>query len=311
MIKIKIVSKQYKFKSASGLCDIYAKSFVPDTDVKAVVQISHGMAEHCARYERFAAALCENGYAVFMSDHVGHGQSVCDKQMLGFFGDTDGENSWTKDLKTVLSFIKSEFPTLPVFIFGHGMGSLIARKYTLENPNTFKGAVYTGTNGSNPAVDFGILLCNIAIALKGSRYKSKLIDKIAFGAYNNKTSKKTPCDWASRDEAEVKSFIDDDLCGYMYTVSGLKALFKTVKAVTSKSWFSSIDKDLPIFLLSGSMDPVGNYAKGVYETYNNLIKTKHSNVSIKIYDGARHEILNETNRDEVTSDIISWLDNQL
>lgn len=308
---MQIISKEYKFKSASGFCDIHAKSMVPDTDIKAVVQISHGMAEYSARYERFAKALCENGYAVFMSDHVGHGKSVTDKSMLGFFGDTDGENTWTKDLKTVLHIIKNEYPDLPVFIFGHGMGSLIARKYTKENANEFKGAVYTGTNGKNPGVDFGIILSDIIMKFKGAKYKSKLLDKMAFGAYNNKMPKKTPCDWASRDENEVKKFIEDDYCGYMYTVSGLKALFKTVKEVTHKSWFLSIPKKLPVYLLSGSMDPVGNYAKGVRETYNNLIKTGHNDVSIKIYEGARHEILIETNRDEVTADIISWLDKHI
>lgn len=308
MIRVEKIVKEYSFLSHSGLCDIHAKSIAPRNreEIKAVVQISHGMAEYSARYMRFAEALCAQGYVVFLSDHVGHGASVSDKSMLGFFGDTDGEEHWVEDLKTVADLAKAEYPNLPFFLFGHGMGSLIARKYTAKYSDLFRGVAYSGTSGTNPAVGFGILLANLTIKIHGPKYKSKLLDKMAFGAYNSKMPKDTPCDWVSRDPVEVKKFMEDEYCGYMYTVSGLKALFRTVKEVSSAAWYEKMPKALPIFLVSGSMDPIGDYAKGVKEVYAKLKQSGHTDVSMKIYEGARHEILNETNRDEVTADIISF-----
>jgi alpha-beta hydrolase superfamily lysophospholipase len=146
------------------------------------------------------------------------------------------------------------------------------------------------------------------ITQNGDKYKSEILDTMAFGAYNRKTKKRTECDWVSRDEAEVDKFISDELCGYQYTVSGMKALFMTLKQVSSRRWYNTVPLSMPIFLLSGSMDPVGDYGKGVKEVYKMLKKTGHKNVTMKIYEDARHEIFNEINRDEVHTDIITWLD---
>ncbi len=306
------LTKEYNFPSASGLCDIYAQSAAPIDygKIKGIVQISHGMAEYSNRYARFALELCKNGYAVFISDHVGHGSSVSDEKMLGFFGDTDGEEYWVEDLKTLTDTIKTEYPDLPLFLLGHGMGSLIARKYTAKYGYLLDGVIYTGTSGENPALGFGIQLANVMIKQNGPHYRSELLDTIAFGAYNRKTEKRTECDWVSRDTDEVDKFIDDPLCGYKYTVSGLKALFMTLKQVSTRRWYNSVPLSMPIFIASGTMDPIGDYSKGVNEVYKTLKKTGHKNVSLKLYEGARHEILNEINRKEVYADIISWLDSQ-
>ena len=305
---MELVTKTYSFPSHAGLCEIYAASVVPKEQVRAVLQLSHGMAEYSARYARFIKALAEAGFAVFFSDHVGHGKSVSDKSMLGFFGAENGEQHWVDDLKTVADLAKEAYPDLPFFLFGHGMGSLIARNYTAQYPELFDGVVYSGTSGKNPAVGFGIALSTVLTKLHGPTYTSKLLDRMAFGAYNQKMPKQTPCDWVSRDAEEVRKFMEDDYCGYMYTVSGLKALFKTVKAVSSKAWYAAMPKELPIFLLSGDMDPIGDYGKGVTEVYRTLQSTAHTKVSMKLYPQARHEILNEINRDEVTADILAFLE---
>ena len=210
-------------------------------------------------------------------------------------------------MKTVTDWAKKTYPDLPLFLLGHGMGSLIARKYTAQYGNLLAGAVYSGTSGSNPALGFGLLLCNILIKTKGEKHRSKMLDKIAFGAYNKKTEKRTPCDWASRDEKEVDKFIADPLCGYMYTVSGMQALFLTVREISKDSWYAAVPQNLPILLVSGTMDPIGNYGKGVREVFARLQNTGHEAVQCKLYDGARHEILNETNRAEVFADILSFL----
>lgn len=306
---MEFLTKEYSFASASGLCDIFAQSAAPIDygSIKGVVQISHGMAEYSNRYARFALELCKAGYAVFISDHVGHGSSVADREMLGYFGE-NGEETFVEDLKALSDIAKSEYTDLPFFMIGHGMGSLIARKYTAKYGYLLDGAVYTGTSGENPMIGIGIHLANTLIKQNGPMYRSDILDTMAFGSYNRKTGKRTECDWATRDEAEVDKFIADELCGYKYTVSGMKALFMTLKQVSSRRWYNSIPLSMPIYLLSGSMDPVGDYSKGVKEVYKTLKKTGHKNVTMKIYEGARHEIFNEINRDEVYADIIAWLD---
>lgn len=305
---MEFLTKEYTFPSASGLCDIYAQSAAPIDygSIRGVVQISHGMAEYSNRYAGFALELCKSGYAVFVSDHIGHGSSVTDKNMLGFFGES-GEETFVEDLKALTDIIKSEYNDLPLYLLGHGMGSLIARKYTAKYGYLLDGVIYTGTSGQNPALGVGIQLANTLIKQNGPYYRSELLDTIAFGAYNRKTEKRTDCDWVSRDTNEVDKFIADDLCGYKYTVSGMKALFLTLKAVSTRRWYNSVPLSMPILLLSGSMDPIGDYSKGVNEVYKTLKKTGHKYVTMKLYDGARHEILNEINRKEVFGDIIEWL----
>lgn len=305
---MEFLTKEYTFPSASGLCDIYAQSAAPVDygQIKGVVQISHGMAEYSNRYAGFALELCKSGYAVFVIDHVGHGSSVADKNMLGFFGE-NGEETFVEDLKALTDIIKNEYNDLPLYLLGHGMGSLIARKYTAKYGYLLDGVIYTGTSGQNPALGVGIQLANTLIKQNGPYYRSELLDTIAFGAYNRKTEKRTECDWVSRDTKEVDKFIADDLCGYKYTVSGMKALFLTLKAVSTRRWYNSVPLSMPILLLSGSMDPIGDYSKGVNEVYKTLKKTGHKYVTLKLYEGARHEILNEINRKEVYEDIINWL----
>lgn len=305
---MEFLTKEYTFPSASGLCDIYAQSAAPIDygSIRGVVQISHGMAEYSNRYAGFALELCKSGYAVFVSDHIGHGSSVTDKNMLGFFGE-NGEETFVEDMKALTDIIKSEYNDLPLYLLGHGMGSLIARKYTAKYGYLLDGVIYTGTSGQNPALGVGIQLANTLIKQNGPYYRSELLDTIAFGAYNRKTEKRTDCDWVSRDTNEVDKFIADDLCGYKYTVSGMKALFLTLKAVSTRRWYNSVPLSMPILLLSGSMDPIGDYSKGVNEVYKTLKKTGHKYVTMKLYDGARHEILNEINRKEVFGDIIEWL----
>ncbi len=306
---MEFLTKEYSFPSASGLCDIYAQSAAPIDygSIKGVVQISHGMAEYSNRYARFALELCKAGYAVFISDHVGHGSSITDKEMLGYFGE-NGEETFIEDLKALSDIAKCEYPNLPFFMLGHGMGSLIARKYTAKYGYLLDGVIYSGTSGENLMLGFGLYLAKTLAKQNGPQYRSDILDTMAFGAYNRKMPKRTECDWVSRDEKEVSKFIADELCGYKYTVSGMKALFMTLKEVSSRRWYNTIPLSMPIYLISGSMDPVGDYSKGVKEVYKKLKKTGHKYVTMKIYEDARHEILNETNRKEVYGDIIEWLD---
>ncbi len=300
-------ANEFTFRSASGLCDIYAQSAVPSdfSKVKGVVQIAHGMAEHSNRYARFAMELCKNGYAVFINDHLGHGKSVASKDELGYFGE-NGMDSLVDDMKQLTDIAKKEYPDVPYILFGHSMGSFLSRKYTEKYGDGLDAAVYCGTSGTNPAAGMGIMVAKYFEKSKGDHERSSFINNMAFGPYNKKTEKRTEFDWLSRDEKEVDKYIADDLCGFCFTANGFETLFTVLKAVSQKSWYNNVRKDLPILLISGDNDPVGDYGKGVTQVFDDLKKTGH-NATVKLYTGGRHEILNETNRDEVTQDIIGWM----
>ncbi|MEG1551080.1 MAG: alpha/beta hydrolase [Oscillospiraceae bacterium] len=308
---MEFITNEYKFKSASGLCDIYAQSAAPDDfgSVKGVVQIAHGMAEHSNRYARFAMELCKNGYAVYINDHLGHGTSVATDDELGFFGD-NGDIALVEDMKQLSDIAMAEYPDLPFFVFGHSMGSFLARAYAAKYGSNIDGLVLSGTAGANPAAAMGIKLANYFEKTEGKLYRSELLDSIAFGKYNKKTAKKTKFDWLSRDEKEVEKYIDDPYCGFVFTANGFKTLFTLLKNISSNKWYKSVPTALQIMMISGENDPVGEYGKGVTSVYRDLRKTGHTNTYLKLYPEARHEILNEINKDEVMADIIMWLDDK-
>ena len=305
------VKNEFTFKSASGLADIHAASYLPEdtSSVKAVLQIAHGMAEHLERYEKFADTLCQNGIAVFINDHLGHGKSVKNDDELGFFGKKDGYKNFIADCHKLYEIAKEQFPDKPYFFFGHSMGSFVARSYTFQYADELDGAIFCGTSGPNPAAGIAIGLASAIASLKGDHYRSKFIDSLAFGAYNKRFEGRTPFDWLSRDQYQVDKYIDDKYCGFLFTACGYRDLFSVLKSVSGKDWFEGFSKKLPVFLISGAMDPVGNYGKGVTQVYESLKSAGKDNVKMKLYENGRHEILNEDALfDTVCADIVSFVD---
>ena len=304
------VKKEFTFPSASGLCDISAMSFLPqDGEIKAVLQIAHGMAEHKERYEAFAERLNENGIAVYINDHLGHGKSVKDDNELGYFGEKDGWVNFIEDCRALMKIAQSENPGKPYIFFGHSMGSFVARSFTAKYGDELAGAVFMGTSGPNPAASAGQLLSKLIAAFKGDHYRSKLIDKIAFGAYNKRTQNRTAFDWLSRDDFQVDKYIADPYCGFLFTAYGYRDMMGLLKSVSSSEWFASFPKTLPVLLLSGAEDPVGTYGDGVKKVKELLEANGKENVSMNLYEDGRHEILNESALfDTVCSDLIAWID---
>ncbi len=285
---------------------------VVKANAKAVIQIAHGMAEHKERYDEFASFLAENGYAVFVHDHLGHGESVDSVDNLGFFGEEDGWKNLVNDCYTITKFAREVFPGKPVVLFGHSMGSFVARAYTLMYDMTLDAAIYCGTSGNNPAAGMGVKLADAIARSKGTKYKSELIDSVAFGTYNKKIKPhRTAFDWLSRDNAEIDKYVADDYCGFMFTACGFRDLFSLLKYVSGKEWYKSVRKSLPILFVSGDADPVGEYGKGVKQVAADLKKTGHDNVEIKLYKDSRHEILNDYDRKAVMNDILEWLDKNI
>lgn len=304
------IKKEYTFSSSSGLSDIHALSYAPDNgDVKAIIQISHGMAEHKERYEDFAGFLTSKGFAVFINDHLGHGQSVADESELGYFGEKDGFRDIVSDLKSLTDIAKAEYPDVPFFIFGHSMGSFLARSYCEKYSAHIDGAIFCGTSGTNPGAGIGAMLSSFIAKKKGSHYRSEFIDTLAFGNYNKRFEGRTKYDWLTRDETVVDKYIDDPLCGFLFTAAGYRDLFTLLKSVSVKAWYDSLPYSLPILLISGALDPVGDYSKGVAQVYKDLKDTGHKDVTLKLYDNSRHEILNEISKEVVYADVADWVKN--
>ncbi len=307
-----MIRNEFKFPSSSGLCDIFAQSFIPDIgNVKAVIQISHGMTEHSDRYIPFAEKLCKAGYAVFTNDHLGHRRSVKDDSMLGFFGSEKGYMNIVNDCKKLTEIAKAEYPNVPYFFFGHSMGSFIARCYTKYYGDGIDAAVYCGTSGPNPGASVGIAMAKLISKTKGEMHRSEFINSVAFGTYNKKTAKKTEFDWLTKDEGTVQEYITDKYCGFIFTAAGFKDLFSVLNEVNTNDWYTSFDKKLPVLLIAGEDDPVGAYGKGVTKVYENLKNTGHGDVTLKLYPTDRHEILNETDREDVMAYLVAWFDSKL
>lgn len=307
---MEIVHNEYHIPSATKRVKIYIQSFEPakGNDIKGIISIVHGMAEHTDRYHDVGKYLCSKGYAVFMHDHAGHGKSINSDADLGFFCDKDGSECVVDDVKTVTDMEKKLYPGKKLILWGHSMGSFITRNFIAKYPDAADAAVICGTSGANPGAGPGIVIANLISKIKGPQHPSKFLNNIAFGSYNKKFDGNTGFEWLSANEENVKKYVADPKCGFLFTAGGFKDLFTLLKKANSKEWYESVKKDFPIYLISGEMDPVGNYGKGVKEVYDKLKASGHTNVQMKLYKGLRHEIHNEKTNLEVYADIASFAD---
>ena len=305
---MEIIRKEYSLPSKSGVSDVFARCWLPSDGPKAIFQIAHGMAEHGERYEDFAKYLCEKGFAVLINDHVGHGKSIRSDDDIGYFGESNGWDAFVEDQRAFTELIKAEYPDIPVIFFGHSMGSFIAREYILRygTDERIKAAVFCGSSGKNPASAIAIKLADTIAKVKGSKHKSNFINKMAFGPYNKKTENRTPFDWLTSDNAEVDKYIADKYCGYLFTAVGYRDLFTVLTKVSGKDWYNGVNEKLPMLLIAGEDDPVGLYGKGIKQIYNDLLAAGKKDVTIKLYPGMRHEILNEVDRIQPYEYIASW-----
>ena len=296
------------FPSSRGISRIAYYVFVPEVKAKGIIQISHGMCEGVWRYKEFASYLCSLGYVVCGNDHAGHGSSVKDNDDLGFFAHKNGYKFLIKDVYTLSQIIKKEYPNIPICLLGHSMGSFIARACLAEYHNNWDAAVIIGTSGGNHLIKVAIAVASLIGKIKGERYRSPFLLKLCFGNYNNEFKPvKTNFDWLTADEEVVKIYAAEPKCNFVFTASAFKDLFRLLNLVSTSGWAKSIEKDLPILLTSGAKDPVGSNGKGVEKVFRRLQKAGVKDVSIKLYENGRHEILNELNKQEVYSDIAEWL----
>ena len=275
--------------------------------------IIHGMAEHRKRYFGFANYLCKNDVAVYLYDQRGHGESILEGEKPGFLASDNGWNFLIEDLRRVVRAIKEEDSQSKFFIMGHSMGSFVLRTYLAYFSKEVDGAIICGTSGMAPIVPrVGGRLASKIVKKKGQLYFSPFLDKLAFGSYNKKAKPHlTKFDWLTCDETIVNQYIEDKLCGFECPAIFFKDLFYGLEFVNKKSTYKRYEKTLPLFIISGNMDPVGQYGKGVTSFYKKLKRQKMSNLEFKLYENGRHEIHNELFADEVYEDILNWITRNL
>ncbi len=301
----------FTFKAADGL-NIHVYSWLPDagTEISRVMQIVHGSVEHAARYRRFAEALTRAGYAVYATDHRGHGHSS--EQLggqLGYFSDlNDGWQLCVDDLYHLSTIIKEKHPGKDLFIFGHSMGSMLVRNYIALHGEAVKGAVLCGNPTPNPLAAPGILLATIMMKIFDRRRPSKLITSMAFDGFAKKVENcQTASDWISSDPVEVQKYLDDPWCGYTITPEYIKQMLKGLQRIYRKDCFKSTPDDLPILMINGELDPCAmSHKEGAGLIERKFKENGCKNVRLNIYPKARHELLNEPIKEEVTADIINW-----
>ena len=276
---------------------------------KAVVQITHGMAEHAARYDRLAQALVDAGYAVYAHDHRGHGKTVRDPSELGFFAREAGFDVLIDDLYAVNRYVAGKHVELPRVLLGHSFGSFVTQGYLFEHGDSVDAVALSGSNSAFVPKALGGLALAYAERLRlGPRGKSALLQQLSFGAFNDAFKPvRTEFDWLSRDPDEVDKYASDPLCGFETSVQGWIDLLGGLLRIRSSQRQRGLPKQLPIYVFSGAADPVGEHGKGPKRLAAAYRRAGLSNVTLKLYASARHELFNETNRDQVTQDFIDWL----
>lgn len=304
-----MTKKELYLPSKNGKYYLHTFVWIPEEEVKAVVQISHGMQEYVDRYDDFARFLAKQGIAVVGNDHLGHGQTAREKSDLGYFTKENPSKVVVEDLHKVTCFAKKKFPNVPYILLGHSMGSFLARRYAMMYGSELDGAIFSGT-GAQPSyvLSAGQFIVNMTKSSKGDHEYSDMLDKLSFKPYLKKiSSPRTSVDWLTKDEAIVDKYVKDPFCTFRFTVNGYQLLFDTLTYIQNKAHIGQTPKHLPILFAAGDQDPVGHYGKDINSlarTYKNLGIEK---VSYKLYENDRHEILNEIDRDIVYHDFLDFI----
>lgn len=306
------------FPSADGRTTVFATVWEPEGEPKAVLQIIHGMAEYIERYDAFASFLTDRGYLVAGMDLLGHGRSVVsEKDDHGYFG-PDGNAVVISDIDSFRRTLQNRNPDIPFYMMGHSMGSFLVRQYITEGGDEpysdgLAGVIVMGT-GWQPeaALSLGKGLCSMFRRTAGEHHKSALVDAMAF-ASNNKKFKpaRTGFDWLSKDEAQVDKYVADPWCGFRFTVNAYYYMFKGMQVSQDIDRIKALPEGLDLLFVSGADDPVGNFGEAVRKTYMIYSENSPCHVDIKLYEGDRHEILNETDRAKVFKDLGEWLDESM
>ena len=290
---------------------LYYHAWKPEGDqVKAVVHLLHGMAEYSQRYDRFAQYLNKQGIALYAQDHRGHGLTATKAEdTLGWFAERDGWMRVVEDSHELSNLIVSEYPKTPFFLMGHSMGSFLARTIIADTPDLYDGVIMMGTGASMGILGkIGAMIARSHVKKHGSKFVDAQLNKMSFGSYNKRISDASSAfAWLSRDEKEVQKYDDDPLCGFVCTAKFFEDMLEGIGLANSSERAKRLHNDLPILIISGSMDPVGNYGKGLLKVKEFYTQAGIKDLTLHVVDGARHELLNETDRKTTMKYLTSWI----
>lgn len=302
--------KEFYIASKDGVHRLHVVLWEPDTAVKGVVQISHGMTEMIERYEDFALFLNRHGYAVIGNDHLGHGLTAGNDRDLGYFCPQNMSATVVADLHRVTKYAKKKYRNIPYFLLGHSMGSFMARRYLMTYGDGLDGAVICGTGSQSSLVlAAGKIVSNVLRVILGDHYRSRLLRMNAFSAYQKRIpNPRTESDWLTRDTKIVDFCVQNKYCNFIFSVNGYRTLFDVLSFIQKDKNIKRIPRELPLYFIAGGEDPVGNYGKSVRKIAAAYKRAGIEDVSLKIYRDDRHEVLNELDRDQVYRDVLTWLD---
>ena len=305
--------QDFYFQSSTGRTSIHALKCVPDSKPRAVVQIAHGIAEHIDRYKPFMEFLANNGFVVAGNDHLGHGKSIRVPAEQGFFAEKDGWWRVVDDMDKLHGIMSKEYPELPYVLFGHSMGSFLTRTYLIKHPDKYDAVILSGTGHQSPALVLGgNAAASVMAKLNGVMGDGAKLDSLAFGTYLSKIENpRTKFDWLSRDAEQVDKYIADPLCGFVGKIGLYRDMMQGIKFITNEKNIAQMNKEKPVYFMSGDGDPVGDYGKGVERAYKAFCDAGLHDVFMRLYPGGRHEMLNETNKEQVYQDILNWLNEKI
>ena len=300
---------EFTFPSKDGAHRCHVSLWTPEDAPRAVVQIVHGVADHMGWYDHFARDLAGHGFVVCGEDHLGHGKTAEDGK-YGYFGKKNGWTLVTSDVRKLRVLMGEKYPGVPYFLLGHSMGSFLARTYLCAYPGTVDGCILSGTGQEKAAlVAAGKAVASAICAFKGPETVSGLVDQLSLGAYNKQfRPNRTEADWISRDEAHVDACLKDPLRTFKPTAGLFRDLMGGLQYISSEEALSQMDPSTPVYLFSGDRDPVGSNGEGVKRVYGFFQEHGTIDLSMKLYPGGRHEMLNEINKGEAYADVLAWLE---
>lgn len=303
-----IEKKEFYFPSNNKKNQIHCIEWIPEKPVKAVFQLVHGMTEYLDRYDEFARFLADQGYYVVGHDHQGHGKSVDTLTQWGYFDKKKPADSVLQDIVTLQKMTKEKQPQVPYIILGHSMGSFFVRRFASQYGNLVDGVVISGTGNQKKALLMAAQTINTVISIVfGYVHRSPFFARMMFGENTKRISNlKTPYDWLTKDEAIVKKYSEDPACTFLFTGNGIKGLLDTVSYVIKQKHVDLTPVHLPMLFVSGKEDPVGEYGEAVKRAFSMYEAHGMKNLTLKLYETDRHEILNETDRTRVYQDIFQW-----
>ncbi|MBR0467023.1 MAG: alpha/beta fold hydrolase [Clostridia bacterium] len=295
-----------KMPSSDKIHTLKGVIYLPNGTHKGVFHLVHGMTEHIGRYDWFMSTLAQNGYIVAGYDNLGHGHSVNNDSELGFIAKKKGYKLLAEDVYLFGEKLRKNNKGLPFILMGHSMGSFIVRLAAALHPEGIDKLIICGTGGPNPMAPIGLLLADILALFKGKKAFSPLLDNMAFGKYNDGFEGRHDYEWLTKDQDIIEKHKDDKYCHFNFSISAMHDLVKLNYLTNKPKYIKKLRDDMPIFLVSGSDDPVGDKGKGVNKVYVNY-KKYGKDVKMKIYENCRHEIHNDTCKDEMIEDLLEFM----